>query len=134
MGKVEKRRQRKGRRRRQDARGIRKRMERRRLMGMKWKTMMSRRKRRSNSSRVGFLMVRIVATNSWKLTTHLCHDQNRQEEEERLALQLLRVYSYIIKGREALLACCCGTKPSSNQKETNRPKLPPSVCKTCNKD
>jgi hypothetical protein len=130
MGKVEKRRQRRGRRRRQDARGIRKRMERRRLMGMKWKTMMSR---RSNSSRVGFLMVRIVATNSWKLTTHLCHDQNRQEEEERLALQLLRVYSYIIKGREALLACCCCTKPSSNQRETNRPKLPPSVCKTCNK-
>jgi hypothetical protein len=45
-------------------------------------------------------MVRIVATICWKLTTHLCHDQNRQkEEEERLALQLLRVYSFIIKGR-----------------------------------
>jgi hypothetical protein len=35
---------------------------------------------------------------------------------------------------EALLACCKKKKPSSNQKETNRPKLPPSVCKTCNKD
>jgi hypothetical protein len=135
MGKVEKRRQRSGRRQRQDARRIRKRMERRRLMRMKRKTTISRRKRRSNNSRVGFLMARIDATNCWKLTTHLCHDQNRQEEEERLALQLLRVYSFIIKGRgsSSLLLLLHKTE-QSNQKETNRSKLPPSVCKTCNRD
>jgi hypothetical protein len=120
MGKVEKRRQRRGRTQRQDARGIRKRMERRRLMRMKWKTMMSRRKRRSNSSRVGFLMVRTVAIICWKITNHLCHDQNRQEEEEeRLALQLLRVYSFIIKGRgpSSLLQ----KKKTEQQPEGNKP-------------
>jgi hypothetical protein len=109
-------------------------MERTRLMRLKWKTMMSRRKRRSNSSRVGFLMARIVVTNCWNLTTHLCHDQNWQEEEERPTLQLLKVYSIIIKGLVLISCCCCCTKPSSNQKKRNHPKLPPSVCKTCNKD
>jgi hypothetical protein len=92
-------------------------MERRRLMRMKWKTMMSR---RSNSSRVGFLMVRIVVTNCWKLNTHFCHDQNRQEEEERLALQLLRVYSFIIKrrGSSSLLLLLHKTE---QQPEGNKP-------------
>jgi hypothetical protein len=121
MGKIEKRRQRRGRRRRQDARGIRKRMERRRLMRMKWKTMMSRRKRRSNSSRVGFLMVRIVATNCWKLTTNLCHDQNRQEEEERLALQLLRVYSFINKRRGSSSLLLLLLHKTEQQPEGNKP-------------